>query len=341
MPDTARRLQQLLKHYGTIYPQAWKQAETLHRTRQGEWPDYCYLPMTLTHSTVLGTYRQAARQPGFQTGLPEHALQLVMAQDTAVLSALTAWRLGQGIYRFDPELLRELWETPAEGSIPAELLTRLPEYCLYIEAPPEASVYGKPLIGFFAHLEYDLQDRHPELRLLLDTGETALLSYPVHLGGTLADNFVHMVSAAGMAQPPGGLANTAEQMAQLLAPMVSCLLYLCSETAEYRTQPPSRPSGKKMYRPVDGPKVWNVGERMGAALRQARAAADTGPSTGTAGSTGSHASPRGHLRRAHWHTFLRGPRNGQQERVLRWLPPIPVRLDLDSEQPAVIHRVKP
>jgi hypothetical protein len=61
----------------------------------------------------------------------------------------------------------------------------------------------------------------------------------------------------------------------------------------------------------------------------------------------SHASPRPHYRRAHWHHFWTGPRNvpGERKLILKWLPPIPVGiqdLDDDSEniKPFVIKPIK-
>ncbi|KAB2839872.1 MAG: hypothetical protein F9K47_14970 [Burkholderiales bacterium] len=79
------------------------------------------------------------------------------------------------------------------------------------------------------------------------------------------------------------------------------------------------------------------GVRLGAALRQAYHATETGqqaldPNTG-------RARPRAHVRRAHWHTFLAGA--ARSERRLKWLPPIPVNLagDDPGALPAVVRKV--
>ena len=44
--------------------------------------------------------------------------------------------------------------------------------------------------------------------------------------------------------------------------------------------------------------------------------------------TGTHASPRPHIRRAHWHSFWVGKRDQPDARsvTLKWLPPIPVNV---------------
>ena len=53
------------------------------------------------------------------------------------------------------------------------------------------------------------------------------------------------------------------------------------------------------------------------------------PSTGQ---PGGHASPRPHIRRAHWHSYWVGQKSQPEARsvVLKWLPPIPVNV-LDTE----------
>jgi len=82
--------------------------------------------------------------------------------------------------------------------------------------------------------------------------------------------------------------------------------------------------------------VWDVGTRLGAALRMAYQAAETGqgdpdPDTG-------RARPRAHIRRAHWHTFLAGAE--RSERRVKWLPPIPVNLEDVGTLPATVRKVR-
>lgn len=60
-----------------------------------------------------------------------------------------------------------------------------------------------------------------------------------------------------------------------------------------------------------------------------------------------HAGPRPHIRRAHWHTILHGPRlrdgapipSAERRAELRWLPPIAVRMDDPDALPATIRPV--
>ena len=66
--------------------------------------------------------------------------------------------------------------------------------------------------------------------------------------------------------------------------------------------------------------VTRVGWRIGSAIREhARRCNDRG--------AGAGGSVRPHVRRAHWHRFWTGPRDGERRLVVRWLPPIFVNPD--------------
>jgi len=133
----------------------------------------------------------------------------------------------------------------------------------------------------------------------------------------------------------------AASLEQIIAPRLSLLLYLCavnSEVADQRTgqRRPEKPkpvTDKKGTRlpAASMPTGWDVGVRIGAAIRAAEASARAESKGGT------HSSPKAHVRRAHWHTFARGA--GRAERFIKWLPPIPVNIG-DEDSPAVIRDVK-
>jgi hypothetical protein len=74
------------------------------------------------------------------------------------------------------------------------------------------------------------------------------------------------------------------------------------------------------HTPPDRPTHWEVGYRLGAALRRASAERSSEEPTGT------HSRPRPHIRRAHWHSYWVGKWNEPDARavVLKWLPPIAV-----------------
>lgn len=68
--------------------------------------------------------------------------------------------------------------------------------------------------------------------------------------------------------------------------------------------------------PPEAVRVWNVGVRLGAALRKAWEVADA-----EAGSEHLHGRPRPHLRRAHYHHFWRGSMSAPEQHhlIVRWI----------------------
>lgn len=121
--------------------------------------------------------------------------------------------------------------------------------------------------------------------------------------------------------------------------------YLCADAADltHDGQPgrPDNPTpvrtrrhGSRLFA-AQGPRAWDVGVRLGAALRRAYQADQTAAED-------AHASPRAHIRRAHWHGYWSGPRDDPHARRfdLRWMPPIPVNVENLAELPAVIRPVR-
>jgi len=311
------------------HPIAWAELARFHADRGAglpDWPEYVYVP-------VAGAYAIVSRGSNRRLDREESA-------DIGRVAALGAWRQSQGIYRFDPDVLEALLETPVTGKLPSELLHRLPEWCVYIETPGVV-LGGDRLHGFYAHLEVDQGDGREELRLLLDF-DVLLTPIPLHLGGDIVEAVDRMLFESEAQRRSRGHAGTdfvdnPELRNHLLgvAPLVSLVLYLCSEAAEIRDARGTerRPAGHQAPRRTpNAPTRWETAWRLGASLRAARSRA------GARGGDGSHASPRAHVRRAHWHTYLRGPKSGTQERVLRWLHPILVGGDGDSLVPT-IHEV--
>ena len=154
MTDIYLRPGKILGTFSRLYPDAWKQVDEFRARRKelGDWPDWCFLPLA-------GTYAIVSKGKTLQSPNQAHHI--------GILGALAAWRVTQGIYRFDPTTFDALWKTPVTGDIPTEVLFHLPEWCVYIPTPDQ-TWQGATLNGFFAHLECDMNDRRTELRLVLD-----------------------------------------------------------------------------------------------------------------------------------------------------------------------------
>jgi hypothetical protein len=278
-----------------------------------------------------------------------------LINDVAKVSALAAWRVTQSIYCFDPDLYPRLIATPV-NKLPIDVLYRLPEWCVYIETP-DLQWYGFNLVGFFAHLEYDVNDGQHELRLLLDVDEgehgSHLYSQILHLMvDTLEEAIAVTMEEARKNIMDIGNTHILNQLpdeelvksvAEALEPILSLLLYLCSESADFGDrEPPTNPQptktkkGWKLF-PPNQPTTWNVGVRIGAALRQAYLLAVTGQAS-EKGDTG-RAKPRAHVRRAHWHSYWTGPLNGDRKAIVKWIPPVPVNVENLDDMPSTVKMV--
>lgn len=332
--ETIPRPRQHLIAAAKLYPGAWRAYDQFRASRGRDlpqWPDYVFAPIAAAYAIVSG-------------GGPNR-VPLEMIGDVGRLAALAAWRPTQGIYRFDPTLFSALTDTPLSGDLPAEVLHRLPEWAPYIETPGLAW-QGSPLQGFFAHVEYDPNNGREELRLLLDS-DAELAPIPIHLGPwPLAEAVaraldVSRVHAAALSIPVPG--ESQRLVVNTVEPLVSLLLYLCAEEADFGagTARPANPvptrtkHGLQLF-PPDSPRTWDVGVRLGAALRRGFHDAETGqadidPLTG-------RTRPRAHIRRAHWHTYLSG--TGRSQRRLKWMPPIPVNVENLEAMPATVRPVR-
>lgn len=331
MSTPTARPKQMLDLVSKRFPNAWKGIQLFLNEPPVPWPSWCFMPMAAFYTIV---------SEGGRLDVDE-----IFAMQE--LAALGTWRYTQGIYRIDPALVEHIAQTPFDGDLPCDALMHFPEWCIYIESPnmtfAEIQTYG-----FFAHLEYDINSSRQELRLLFDTAD-GLMAMPIHLGGWSLGVAIKKMTAEAIKQ--GGApelltaieadANLA-QATSSIAPFLSLLLYVLSQANDITSQDgikPSNPTPKKVKGGVklfaaEKPRTWDVGTRMGAALRRAYHAQQQGGSEGQ----GSVVQP--HIRRAHWHGYWVGPKDGPRKFDLRWLPPIAVNLDDVGDLPATIRPVK-
>ena len=247
----------------------------------------------------------------------------------------------QGIYRVDPDLYPLLIDTSLGADLPVEPLRRLPEWCVYVETQG-IPVAGHNCVGAFCRVDPG-SGGSEWLKIGLDTDTGGFLPVDLPLRGTLQSCMDEAVASGALCE------QDARTCIQACAPIINLLLYVCEcadiSGAHGRPANPApvrtRRGGVKLF-PASSPKMWDVGVRMGAALRAAYAA--------TAGAQGGHtgASVRGHIRRAHWHGFYSGPKKTPDGAVipadkrrfgLRWMPPIAVNLPDVDGLPATIRRV--
>lgn len=334
------------------FPGIWDLANVAHSQKGKKlkgWSEWCYLPVSVWITTVEEILFR--RGPIF-LGERERTGEAIKAAN--LVASLGAWRLSKGVYRFDPELYHELINTPISDTMPVNIFARLPEYCIYIETPG-LSFKGKEAYGFFAFLNEDYQSDTPELRILVDLeGAKQGIVLPI------SDTLDFGTSFAGIYRNERRLTNVIEKkyfgeatMEHIIAEtellrdfalkILSVLLYLCSDEPDYGDRiPPARAAATKVkggekWIAAPGVKTWDVGIRIGAAIRKYRATAEKSESAGG----GRHSPKRPHMRRAHWHGFWKGSRKEpeKQKFILHWIPPIPVKMS-DADSPTVIRPVK-
>lgn len=325
-------------------PGCWERLEGFREDRgRGlpDWPQWCWLPIAAGYSVATN-------------GKSVHELTLADKRQGAGLGAtlvgLSAWRVTKGVWDFDPDLYRELWETPIEGKIPRDLLYRLPEWCPYI------CLREPGMQGCFVWLESDANTGLPELRLMLvrdrppegvapsarvagvgETPDLALLPLALHLDAETvdealqraADEVVRQLGSSVSLIDPREVAMIGEARSVYLSQLdlvrhvLSLVLYLCSAEPDLTRRLPHGPGGyrKPVPRPAQQPTVWPVGIRIGAALRAAEQHERDEPGDPTGRTV------RAHVRRAHWHCYWVGPRSEKRpgERLeLRWVAPVAV-----------------
>ena len=119
-----------------------------------DWPEWCFLPMAAWSTIVSAEHRMPV--------LPFHHVS-----DVGRRAALGTWRYSQGVYQVDQEVFDALIASPLSGTIPSDVLYRLPEWCVYVETPA-LSWAGDHLYGFWAHLEWDVKTHRTELRFVFN-----------------------------------------------------------------------------------------------------------------------------------------------------------------------------
>jgi hypothetical protein len=363
--DVLERPTRLVRDVERTFPDVWKRVEQqveLFRT-SATWPDWTLYPMNAVQLLVFlethpDLWQVMSRSPAEGQALMARTIAGMTAKDqreqltvSAYVAAGAHWRLGRGIYRFDPTLQESLLTTPLNGEIPVQLLFRLPEWALYIDLDAGLVVEGHRLLGFFTHLEFDITHQRPELRLLWlletlpPTVNQAWLPSGFPLQVATIGEAREMVKISSQPLREDGVLSDEHvgQWATLVLTCLSFVIYLCSQGADIsrRHHPEFRPARARLQPTKTGPRFvnpggpawWEVGYRVGTALR---AAAPPQPSDEPPAP--DRRGPAPHLRRAHWHLYWTGA--GRQIPEVRWLHPILVGQRGDHELPPTVRRVR-
>lgn len=300
-------------HVTTLLRSLDLSSRDLDKIRRGhdKWPRWCFAPFTVWATSFVRS-RQDLRK----------------INDITNAITVIPWRYSRSVYRFDPDLYRELVATPFSGEIPEEVLLRLPEWSIYVE------MQGESVSGFFSSLEY-VSPGKAELRFVF-CSEVRLVPFYIALSaGTIEKSFEECLKeyeavARESDKVKDEYTDLLGEDLSLVKKALSLVLYVCSDEAEIRDRDASdwepsfpRPKvtkGVERLFPADRNRTVEVGRELGAMLREGAVRSESSAPTGR--------SVRPHMRRGHWHGFWTGPRKEnreQQKFVLKWLPPLFVR----------------
>ena len=282
----------------------------IDRVRSGheKWPKWCFAPFATWATSVVRSRRD-----------------LQKVKDLTCAITVIPWRYSRSVYRFDPDVYRELIETPFSGELPGEVLLRLPEWSIFVEMQDEA------VSGFFASLEY-VSSGKTELRFVFCTDDRLVPFYIDLSAGTIEKSFEESLKeyekiAGGSDKVKAEYAELLGEDLSLVKKALSLVLYVCSDEAEIRDRDapdwepafprPKVTKGQERLFPADRNRIVDVGRELGAMLREGAAKSEPSAPTGR--------TVRPHLRRGHWHGFWKGKRKenrDHQKFFLKWLPPI-------------------
>lgn len=346
------RPKEILSYYNKKYPNAWKYIDGFRNDKgKGlpDWADWCFVPLAGAYSIVMENVDEEEILQNVND------ITLTLFKDIAAIGALAGWRVTQSVYRFDPDIYEEIINTPINGNIPHEVLFNLPEWCLYIETPNMVFL-DRNILGFFVHLEYDVNKNRNELRLLLDVSSEdnfpELLSVIIHLGDFSLKESINKVfeeikpvikKIESEDLEILEQTETLSMLASSLEPFISLVLYICSLNSDigdvnnkpYKPKPVKTKKGLR-YFPPEKISLWEVGIRVGSALRKGKSEKQYSNTT----FTGKGARKKPHIRRGHWHSFWLGPRDGERKLILKWIPPILVNVKDIEDLPVTIRPVK-
>lgn len=335
--DHASPPRDVLTYYNRIFREAFKELEVVR------------LRGTRSHHLFATTDEAVeALEPSRRAGL--FTLQQA-PQILGLFLMLAAWRPTQRIFRFDASLAEMLADTEFSGTVPAEVLTRIPVWGLFVELP-EFNLQGEPCNGFWFYFEQQPSQATHVMRFVFNTPRLGH-AVSIDVAETLEDGYrLFEERAAANTDLMGYAPITPTEQRMLLEDfalarrMMNLVLYLCSEEPDvsgdgpWQNFPAPRKTkkGMRLFAPEQEDR-WLVGERIGAALRlhDADAAVIDAGAQDADDAPGRRVKP--HVRRAHWHKYRTGPRDGQGHWVVKWLQPVFVKVRDVAELPTVTSPV--
>ena len=271
------------------------------------------------------------------------------------------WRYTKQVYRLSEDIISDVSNTFVDD-IPAQVLSELPAWSIYIEADNlhKHLPTSYPINGFFFYPLINDKGDIVTIFIVDDLKQGDGISGLKEKVVDVVDNTVKikasregLIESRRMQFVDGEWVEAIDEQLKdfrdrefnLLNAQISMALYICSQTTDVREKGnmkrPEKHKGSYHHEqniPEKEIREWDVGVRMGQAIRKYRSSeSGNGEITAAKGK-------RPHIRRGHWHTYWTGSRKPEmvheRKPKLKWLPPVPVNSEDVEKLPVVITPVE-
>ncbi|WP_111861111.1 AcrVA2 family anti-CRISPR protein [Acinetobacter sp. CFCC 10889] len=237
------------------------------------------------------------------------------------------WRNTMGVYRIDPDIAADLIASPIPSDTPADIFSRLPEWCVYVEAPENSlsmstleNKESAVIRGFWAL--FDMDNGHQVLNLVLNLDQEENSIYSCYQPLTLiVDEDITVSDAVDVALDKNGNLSLLNEEKKLVLHLLSLLLWLCAEEPDISNIkdepiprfPPNMPVSRihkksGAFVPPSQPIIYDIGKRLGGEIRSFK---DQIERSGEIKSS----RKRPHIRRGHWHGVWSGAEKSKEFKV--------------------------
>lgn len=317
-----------------------------HRVAQG------YLDRCLTPAGCLAVHAAGGTPEAYN----QHVDKMAMSAMTGQIAVSCNYRMTQQVISFDPTVsgllegdkgAKAALLSDSGEPLPTELLGRLP-FETFVIVPNAGSVlsYLVNCIKGWGNAPGQMY-LNVVARVMMDDGQVhqipacAMLDEGLSLVETI-EFTLDLFQKTGIGDVTEVEDYHRKVTSSILASVMPYLLYLCAENREvdgdvaWVPKVVNTKKGRRLFA-RESPNVLTAGYRIGAAIRQFQ-----GGEVPLADGAGAGMRHTPHLRKAHWHTFWKGSRQepATRQRILHFLPPIPVNVDRPSDLQGVIRPAK-
>lgn len=260
------------------------------------------------------------------------------------------WERHRVAYSVDPVLHQALMATdPAGTPVPAEVLRRIPHpdpvFLLPRGIPVQLAdgsagymraFFLRGLIaGSYSASTSDEEVTHFQVCALTSMDDVNGVPTDWDLSGVsipldqpfTVDSASHHSAARWDAHQneTGGIEQIKAWTRQILEICLPVVMYCCSVNADAQPaatpakQRPRKGSKRQAVKEAPAARVLNLGYRVGPALTRTASRRERAQTDAHRTGVGTGRKRRTHIRRAHWHTYWYGPRDGAREARLKWV----------------------